>query len=83
LPAAEKLALALDFDQVLGLRFEEVAAASAPELAAEVQLLIDERDAARKAKEWARSDALRDHLHSLGFEVQDTPQGTKVKARVA
>jgi cysteinyl-tRNA synthetase len=81
IPATEKLALALDFDQVLGLGFDRVVAASEIELSSEVVDLIEVRDAARKAKDWSRSDALRDQLHSLGYEVHDTPEGTKVKAK--
>ena len=34
--------------------------------------LLDEREAARKAKDWAQSDSLRERLRELGFEVQDT-----------
>ena len=81
LPAADKLALALDFDQVLGLRLDEVSAEALPELSLDLRRLVEERDAARKARDWPRSDALRDELLSLGFEVQDTPEGTRVKAR--
>lgn len=37
----------------------------------EIQELIDARQAARAAKDWARADALRDQLTELGVEVQD------------
>ena len=37
----------------------------------EIQQLIEEREAARTAKDWARADALRATLHDLGFDVQD------------
>lgn len=57
-------------DQVLGLPLEAL-----PEqeviITAEVQLLIDAREAARKAKDWKRADELRDELKQLGIEVQD------------
>jgi cysteinyl-tRNA synthetase len=35
-------------------------------------------DAARKEKDWATSDALRNELETLGFAVFDTVSGTKV-----
>jgi cysteinyl-tRNA synthetase len=38
----------------------------------EIKKLLDERMAARAAKDWARADALRDQLQALGFEVKDT-----------
>ena len=37
----------------------------------EIEKLLQERDKARAAKEWARADQLRDELRTLGFEVQD------------
>jgi cysteinyl-tRNA synthetase len=45
---------------------------------AETRRLVTERDEARKAKDFARADALRDQLVSLGWTVEDTPGGTAV-----
>lgn len=42
---------------------------------AAVQAKLDERQEARKAKDFARSDELRDELAAMGVEVKDTPQG--------
>lgn len=41
------------------------------EITPEIQLLIDERNAARAQKDWARADALRDQLHGLGYKAED------------
>ena len=41
--------------------------------------LCRQRDDARSAKEWARADAIRDELQSLGWLVEDTPSGTQVR----
>jgi cysteinyl-tRNA synthetase len=41
------------------------------------------RDAARKAKDWAASDRLRDELVALGYEVKDTAQGTVVTRKAS
>lgn len=41
------------------------------EITPEIQQLLDEREVARKEKNWKRSDELRDQLKALGFEVQD------------
>ena len=76
---AQRRALLLDFDRVLGLSLDAPAAAEAPlpEGAAE---LLERRAAARAAKDWATSDALRDELAALGIEVRDTPEGQQTAA---
>ena len=45
---------------------------------AEVQTLMDRRQAARAAKEWKQSDALRDEIVAFGWIVKDTPKGQVV-----
>jgi cysteinyl-tRNA synthetase len=47
----------------------------------EVERLVAEREAARAARDFARSDAARDALLDLGYEVRDTPEGPQVTAR--
>jgi cysteinyl-tRNA synthetase len=71
-----KLATLLDNDQVLGLDLNKVGADKA--LPDEIQALVDARQQARKDKAWAQSDQLRDKIQSLGYVVQDGPQGMKV-----
>lgn len=41
--------------------------------------LLDERQQARKAKDFARADALRAQLKEMGYAVEDTAQGPKLK----
>ncbi|HVI40561.1 MAG TPA: cysteine--tRNA ligase [Anaerovoracaceae bacterium] len=43
----------------------------------EIQKLVDERQAARKAKNFARSDEIRDLLKARGITLEDTPQGVR------
>ncbi|MEM1095978.1 MAG: cysteine--tRNA ligase [Bacteroidota bacterium] len=45
-------------------------------MAAEVEALIAERNAARKAKDFARADAIRNDLAERGIDLMDTPTGT-------
>ena len=47
--------------------------------AEEIDRLIEERLAARKARDFARADAIRDELKSWGVILEDTPQGTRWK----
>ena len=44
----------------------------------DIQALIDEIQAARKAKNWARADEIRDQLAAMGITLKDTPQGVQV-----
>ena len=44
-----------------------------------VRRLLDERSAAREARDWARADALRDELAALGWEAQDGPSGSTAR----
>lgn len=44
----------------------------------EVQALIDQRTQARKNKNWAEADRIRDELKARGITIKDTPQGTIV-----
>lgn len=50
---------------------------AAPDADAEIQALIDERDAARANRYFARSDEIRDMLTQQGIILEDTPQGTR------
>lgn len=47
------------------------------ELSPEILSFLKQREDARSAKDWAKSDMLRKKLLELGIEVQDTPQGQK------
>jgi len=74
----EKHALLASWDRVLGLDLERGAAEGA-DLPQEVQDLARERDQARAARDFDRSDAIRSRLVEMGYEVMDTPEGTRVR----
>ncbi len=70
------------FDPVLGLDFDKNAAPRGQTTApSDVQALVEERETARKSRDWARSDALRKQISEMGWEVADTPQGPTLKQR--
>jgi len=83
LEPAAALAAAFDMDRVLGLRLAQTeaapAAAADPELASWVEGLVAERAAAKKAKDWARADAIRAELKEKGVVLEDGPAGTTWK----
>ena len=75
----QRRALLLDFDRVLGLDLEKALdQGTLPEGAAD---LLERRSAARAARDFAASDALRDELAALGVEVRDTPSGQETTVR--
>ena len=82
---ATKRAVISDFDQVLGLDLLGRAAAlkekeAAPvEGAEEIEALIAQRSQAKKEKNWAQADAIRDQLKAMGVEIKDTPNGVEWK----
>jgi cysteinyl-tRNA synthetase len=45
----------------------------------EAARLARQRDEARRDRDWARADALRDELQTGGWIVEDTPSGTKIR----
>lgn len=69
---ADKRTTILDFDRVLGFGFSTLKPLVVPE---NVMAVVKEREEARKAKDWKRSDELRDHIASLGYIVKDTDNG--------
>jgi cysteinyl-tRNA synthetase len=72
---SQKLALAEEFDTVLGLALLDLH----EEIPAEILTLAKERDQARAAKDWAASDRLRDAIKAQGFIVEDSKDGTRVR----
>jgi cysteinyl-tRNA synthetase len=78
LPSGVKAATLLAFDEVLGLALEDVVARPI-KISAEAQTLLDERERVRLAKDFARSDILRDDLAKLGYVVEDTAEGQRVR----
>lgn len=65
------------FDEVLGLNLLAETHTQQIELPAELAELLEQRNQARAAKDWARSDQLRDSLAEKGVLVKDTKEGTQ------
>lgn len=73
-----KWATMLLFDEILTLNIKDVKAEE-KELPQEVKDLISQRDEARKNKDYALSDEIRNKLQYMGYTVKDSKEGTKVE----
>ena len=75
---SKKLAeLLKKFDKVLGLDIDKTNTASImiPE---KIIKLAEERNDARKNKQWQKSDDLRDEIMKLGYQIKDTTKGYEI-----
>ena len=81
-----KLAALDAYDTVLGLSLRAAAAKLRAEEEAQsdsadpaVAALLEQRAAAKKAKNWAEADRIRDEVAAMGYRIIDTPQGPKAE----
>ena len=82
---ATKLALIEDFDKVLGIglidaakKLAESNSGAGDDIPEEITKLIEERKEARKAKNFALADEIRDKIAEMGYVITETREGTKV-----
>ena len=69
----------LSLTGILGLDLSSKKAEDSAEDTAKIEAMIAERQAARKAKDFARADAVRDELAAMGIILEDTREGVKWK----
>lgn len=78
IPPEVKRATLLQFDKVLGLSLD-----NPPEIKVEVPeeiwQLLEERETARKNKDWKKADEIREEIKKRGYIIEDTPQGPRIK----
>ncbi|MFO8064264.1 MAG: cysteine--tRNA ligase [Spirochaetota bacterium] len=80
LSAVEQVDLVARMDQVFGLELLAAEASSDTSLLEEdIRRLVEERAQARKDKNFARADEIRDELAERGIILEDTPDGTRWK----
>lgn len=66
------------FDELIGVMGLLYNRKKTDEIPAEVTELVEQRKAARKAKDFAEADRLRDAIAALGYAVRETRQGTEI-----
>src|SRR3989344_2108956 len=75
---SDKKATVLDFDKVFGLGFENLKKEKIPK---EIIKLAEEREEARKNKNFKKSDELRDKINNLGYDIKDEENGYKINLK--
>lgn len=80
LNANSKLALLFDFDKVFGLNLDKPEEKMKEETPDEVMKLVDQRTAAKKAKDFKLADELRNKIKELGYEVVDKKGEVEIKS---
>ncbi|MBN6187442.1 cysteine--tRNA ligase [Aneurinibacillus sp. BA2021] len=66
-----------ELGEVLGITFGQAEASAEGPSDAEIDALVEERTQARKEKNFARADEIRNQLQELGIILEDTPQGVR------
>lgn len=78
----DKKATLLDFDKIFGFdlkKLEEELAKSAETIPEEIKALAEERENARKEKNFKKSDELRKIINKKGYDIKDTDSGFEIK----
>ena len=72
----EKYFLALEFDKVFGLG---LAKKKKEEIPKQVRELVKKREEYRKKKQWQKADEIRKKVEKMGYKIEDTKKGAKIK----
>lgn len=78
LPSFHKADQLLKMDQILGLNLDKYIGVKI-EIPEEVMKLVEQREEARKTGNFVKSDEVRKEIKKMGFEIEDTPNGSKLK----
>ncbi len=73
----DKYELILEFDKIFGLKLDEIKVEE--KIPEEIQKLIDQREEARKKKDYKKADEIRNKIKQMGYELQDAKEGVKVR----
>ena len=80
LNAEKKLNLVADFDEIFGLNLAKITAEKI-KIPEKISELIKEREKCRKEKNFKKADEIRQKIESLGWLIEDTPSGSKLKRK--
>ncbi|MGB9743373.1 MAG: cysteine--tRNA ligase [Minisyncoccales bacterium] len=76
LSSQEKYQLILNFDRVFGLKLTQIKKSVVPQTIIKLAQL---REKYRQQKNWIKADAIRKKIEKMNYQIEDTPQGFKIK----
>lgn len=74
--------LAIDFDRVFGLKLDEEKQEETIDIPQNIQELAKSRWEAKKNKDWANADKLRQEILAKGYQILDTKDGYEIKKSI-
>ncbi|KKQ25911.1 MAG: Cysteine-tRNA ligase [Microgenomates group bacterium GW2011_GWC1_37_12b] len=80
IPSEDKYDLAISFDEVLGLRLNELNS-KVQDTPEEITKLVNKREEYRNNHDFENADKMREEIEKLGFVLEDLPTGVKVKPK--
>ncbi|OGK16373.1 cysteine--tRNA ligase [Candidatus Roizmanbacteria bacterium RIFCSPHIGHO2_01_FULL_39_12c] len=78
IPSIDKLDLLFEFDQVFGLKLNNIKEEDVPD---EILKLANDREKARKMGDFQTSDKIRNQISEKGYIIEDLPNGFKIKQK--
>ncbi len=77
LPDSQKYTTIMEFDKILGLNLQGLALP----IPTHIKQLAEQREQARKKKDWKKADALRKKIEQEGYLLEDKPEGHYIKPK--
>lgn len=75
----QKYNLLIDFDKIFGLGLKEIKKQKTAKIPDEISKMAEKREAFRKNKQWELADKIRKQIEKMGYEIEDTEKGYKLK----
>ncbi len=72
----QKQVLLLDFDKIFALDLTKV---KKPKIPQKIKKLVETREKYRQEKEWKKADEIRREIKKMGWQIEDTKEGPKLK----
>jgi len=76
----DKLATILDFDKVLGMNLDKIRKEKLI-IPQEIKKLVQEREQARKDKDWPKADQIRKQIKEKGYQIEDTDKESEISTK--
>jgi len=72
----EKYKIILNFDKIFALELNKIKKSEIPK---KIKELVAKREKYRQEKNWQEADKIRQEINSLGYQIEDTKKGPKIK----